>query len=47
LRRVGLLVVNPPYGFVEEARTLLPYLTKLLTRGGAGEYRIDWVTAPT
>jgi 23S rRNA (adenine2030-N6)-methyltransferase len=47
LRRTGVLVVNPPFGFVEEARTLMPYLTKLLTRGGGGEFKIDWVTAPT
>ena len=47
LRRTGLLVVNPPFGFVEEARTLLPYMTKLLTRGGQGEFRIEWATAPT
>ncbi len=47
LRRTGLLFVNPPYGLVEEARVLLPYLTKLLTRGGQGECAVDWVTAPT
>ncbi len=47
LRRTGLLVVNPPFGFVEEARALMPYLTKLLTRGPASEFAIDWVTAPT
>jgi 23S rRNA (adenine2030-N6)-methyltransferase len=47
LRRNGLLVVNPPFGFVEEARALMPYLTKLLTRGPGAEYRLDWVTAPT
>ena len=47
LRRIGLLVVNPPFGFVEEARLLTPYLGKLLTRGGGGETAVDWVTAPT
>ena len=47
LRRAGLLVVNPPFGFVEEARLLTPYLGKLLTRGGGGETAVDWVTAPT
>jgi len=47
LRRTGLLIVNPPYGLIEEARLLMPYLTKLLTRGGGAEFRIDWVTAPT
>jgi 23S rRNA (adenine2030-N6)-methyltransferase len=47
LRRTGLLVVNPPYGFAEEARMLMPYLTKLLTRGGGSDGKVDWVTAPT
>jgi len=47
LHRSGLLIVNPPYGLVEEARLLMPYLTKLLTRAGQGEFIVDWVTAPT
>ena len=47
LRRNGLLFVNPPFGLAEEARALTPYLTKLLTRGGQGDYKVDWVTAPT
>jgi 23S rRNA (adenine2030-N6)-methyltransferase len=47
LRRTGLLFVNPPYGLVEEARLLMPYLTKLLTRAGQGESVVDWVTAPS
>ncbi len=47
LHRNGLLFVNPPFGLVEEARLLMPYLTKLLTRAGQGEFVVDWVTAPT
>jgi 23S rRNA (adenine2030-N6)-methyltransferase len=47
LRRTGLLFVNPPFGLAEEARLLLPYLTKLLTRGPGAEFVVDWVTAPT
>jgi 23S rRNA (adenine2030-N6)-methyltransferase len=47
LRRNGLLFVNPPFGLADEARVLTPYLTKLLTRGGQGDFVIDWVTAPT
>jgi 23S rRNA (adenine2030-N6)-methyltransferase len=47
LRRTGLLFVNPPYGLAEEARLLMPYLTKLLTRGTGSEFVVDWVTAPT
>ncbi len=47
LRRTGLLVVNPPFGMAEEARLVMPYLAKLLTRGPGGEWAVDWVTAPT
>jgi 23S rRNA (adenine2030-N6)-methyltransferase len=47
LRRNGLLFVNPPFGLAEEARLLMPYLTKLLTRGGGASFAVDWVTAPT
>jgi 23S rRNA (adenine2030-N6)-methyltransferase len=47
LRRAGLLIVNPPFGLAEEARLLMPYLSKLLTRGGGADYSVDWVTAPT
>jgi 23S rRNA (adenine2030-N6)-methyltransferase len=47
LRRTGLLFVNPPFGLADEARALMPYLTKLLTRGAGSEFVVDWVTAPT
>jgi len=47
LRRTGLVIVNPPFGLKDEAGLVLPYLTKLLTRGGEGEYALDWITAPT
>ena len=46
LRRTGLLFINPPYGLIDEARVLLPYLTKLFTRGGQGTFSVDWVTHP-
>jgi 23S rRNA (adenine2030-N6)-methyltransferase len=37
LNRAGLVVVNPPFGFEEEARALLPFLAERLAVGpGAG-----------
>jgi 23S rRNA (adenine2030-N6)-methyltransferase len=46
LHKTGLLFVNPPFGLAEEARILMPYLTKLLTRAGTGSFGVEWVTAP-
>ncbi len=46
LRRTGLLFVNPPFGLFDEARLLMPFLTKLLTRAGKGEFVGEWLTAP-
>ena len=46
LSRVGLLFVNPPYGFIDEARLLAPYLTKLLTRSGQGSHVCEWLRPP-
>ena len=46
LRRIGLIFVNPPFGLIDEARVLMPYLTKLLTRGGEGTFVADWLTPP-
>ena len=46
LRRTGLIVVNPPFGLIEEARALIPWLTKLLTRAGKGAHVVEWLTPP-
>jgi 23S rRNA (adenine2030-N6)-methyltransferase len=46
LRRTGLIVVNPPFGLIDEARALMPWLTKLLTRGGKGAHVVEWLTPP-
>jgi len=46
LRRTGLLFVNPPFGLIDEAKALMPYLTKLLTRGGEGSFVCDWLRRP-
>lgn len=34
----GLLVVNPPYGFKEEAETMLPAMAELMGQSGAGSW---------
>ncbi len=46
LRRIGLLIVNPPFPLYDEAQILLPYLTKLLTRAGGASYVCQWLTPP-
>ena len=46
LSRAGLLFVNPPYGLIDEARVLTPYLTKLLTRAGEGSHVCEWLRPP-
>jgi len=46
LSRTGMLVVNPPYGLIDEARVLLPWLAGLLARDGRGSWRADWLTPP-
>jgi len=46
LSRCGLLIVNPPFGLIDEARALLPWLAGLLARDGRGAWRAEWLTAP-
>jgi len=46
LSRAGLLVVNPPFGVIEEARLLMPWLTQLLRRDAGGGFVCAWLTAP-
>ena len=46
LRRAGLIIVNPPFNLIDEARVLMPWLTKLLTRAGKGAYVAEWLTPP-
>ena len=43
LKNNGLLIVNPPYTLEDEARALMPFLTRLLARGENAGYEIDWV----
>ena len=46
LTHAGLLIVNPPHTLIDEARTLLPWLTQTLGRDGGGKHRCDWLTEP-
>jgi 23S rRNA (adenine2030-N6)-methyltransferase len=43
LRRTGLIVVNPPYTFEEEARVILPFLSERLAQGEGAGYEIEWL----
>lgn len=39
----GMLVINPPYQFKDEARPLLDWLWRALSVEGAGGVKIDWL----
>ncbi len=44
LRGCALLVVNPPWGFADEAREILPWLLAMLSNGGQGAWDVRWLT---
>lgn len=46
LRATGMVVINPPYVFADEARVLLAGLCARLGRGVGAEYGVDWLTPP-
>lgn len=39
----GLIVVNPPFGFEDEARILLPWLARALARDEGAGWRMEWL----
>ncbi|MFZ3182000.1 MAG: 23S rRNA (adenine(2030)-N(6))-methyltransferase RlmJ, partial [Methylocystis silviterrae] len=43
LRRCGMAVVNPPFVFEEEARTLLSFLAARMAQGEGAGYEIAWL----
>jgi 23S rRNA (adenine2030-N6)-methyltransferase len=43
LRGCGMLVVNPPFGFDAEARSILQWLHGVLAQEGQGGWRADWL----
>lgn len=44
LRRTGLVVVNPPFVFEDEARAILSFLAPRLAQGASAGYEIEWLT---
>jgi 23S rRNA (adenine2030-N6)-methyltransferase len=46
LARAGLLVVNPPHTLIDEARTLMPWLARIVGRDGGGQHLCAWLTEP-
>jgi 23S rRNA (adenine2030-N6)-methyltransferase len=46
LSRAGLLVVNPPFALIAEARLLMPWLTQVLRRDPSGAFVCAWLTEP-
>jgi 23S rRNA (adenine2030-N6)-methyltransferase len=44
MRGCGMLVVNPPFGFEQEARSMLKWLQPLLSREEGGSQRVVWLT---
>ncbi len=43
LRGSGLLVVNPPFGFEQEAARMLAWLWRALSREQEGGVRVRWL----
>jgi 23S rRNA A2030 N6-methylase RlmJ len=39
-----MLVINPPFGFEEEASALLPWLWQAVSLEGEGTWRVNWLT---
>ncbi|HYA73528.1 MAG TPA: 23S rRNA (adenine(2030)-N(6))-methyltransferase RlmJ [Roseiarcus sp.] len=46
LSRTGILVVNPPFGLIDEARLLMPWLAQLLRRDAQSGFVCAWLTEP-
>ena len=44
LRRTGLVIINPPFVFEEEARRILAFLAPKLAQGAGAGYEIAWLT---
>jgi len=44
LTRCGLVVINPPYGFIEDARAILAFLTPRLAQGEGAGFVVEELT---
>jgi 23S rRNA (adenine2030-N6)-methyltransferase len=47
LKGCGLVVINPPWKFEEEAASLLAFLAQALAQAPGGGWRIDWIVPET
>jgi 23S rRNA (adenine2030-N6)-methyltransferase len=47
LRGCGLVFVNPPWTLASDLAVLLPPLTAILSGGGRGQHRTEWLTTET
>jgi 23S rRNA (adenine2030-N6)-methyltransferase len=43
----GVVVVNPPWTFFDEAQKIMPALAKVLGESGQGRYKLEWIVKPT
>jgi len=43
LRGCGMLVINPPFGFEAEARSMLDWLWRVLAEAGTGRHSAGWL----
>nr|WP_281926444.1 23S rRNA (adenine(2030)-N(6))-methyltransferase RlmJ [Methylocystis bryophila] len=44
LNACGLVVINPPYGFIEDARAILDFLASRLAPGEGAEFTVEPLT---
>jgi 23S rRNA (adenine2030-N6)-methyltransferase len=44
LRGCGMLVINPPYGFQQEAAAILAWLWRALAQEGQGGHFVNWLS---
>lgn len=44
LRGCGMLVINPPYGFHQEAAVILAWLWRALAEKGQGRHFVNWLS---
>jgi 23S rRNA (adenine2030-N6)-methyltransferase len=46
LSAAGLLVVNPPFGFADEMRAIMPFLADALAQGPAAHGTVEILAEP-
>jgi 23S rRNA (adenine2030-N6)-methyltransferase len=43
----GVVMVNPPWTFFDEAQKIMPALAKVLGENGQGRFKLEWIVKPT